>query len=193
MTEIKRLARGDSAVESLRSQAVVGEEALVTMTNDYSPVGGLRIDFFCETIRLSATERCLERRDLWRFCRRIFSIAWVLALALPSRIISSCSQSSRRARKRFISRERSIWHLIQTPVGKCFRKTQFDVLLIFCPPAPEPLTNFSNNSTSLIPSAFIRSSSALVFSVVIRFCIDFRRVSSPQSFAFFPFVWIRLK
>mgnify|MGYP003453310809 CR=1 FL=1 len=138
---------------------------------DYSADGDLRIDFFCERFRLSATLRFFEFRDRGRLVRRIFSIAWVFATALPSRMASSWSQSSRLARKRFISRERSIWHLIQTPVGRCFRKTQFDVLLIFCPPDPEPRTNFSNKSASAIPSAAIRCSSAVSLSDVIGLCM----------------------
>ncbi len=59
---------------------------------------------------------------------------------------------------------------MHTPVGKCFRKTQFDVLLIFCPPAPDPRTNFSNSAPSTIPSAVIRASSAAILSAVIGFC-----------------------
>jgi hypothetical protein len=115
--------------------------------------------------------RFLELRDRGRLVRRIFSIAWVFAMALPSRMASSWSQSSRLARKRFISRERSIWHLMQTPVGRCLRKTQFDVLLIFCPPAPEPRTNFSNKSVSRMPSECIRCSSATILSVVMGLCM----------------------
>lgn len=47
------------------------------------------MDFFCEWLRLSATLRFFELRDLGRFVRRIFSIAWVFATALPSRMASS--------------------------------------------------------------------------------------------------------
>ena len=53
------------------------------------------------------------------------------------------------------------------PVGRCLRKTQLDVLFIFCPPAPEPRTNFSNKCAAVIPSASIRNSNAAIFSEVI--------------------------
>lgn len=106
----------------------------------------LRSCLVLERARLSAMERCFERRERRRFWRRIFSMAWVLAEVLPLAMASNWSQSSRRARKRFISRERSTWHLMAIPLGSCFRKTQFEVLLIFCPPAPEPRTNFSMRS-----------------------------------------------
>lgn len=51
--------------------------------------GGFRIDFFWERLRLSATERFFEFRERGRLVRRIFSIAWVFATALPSRMASS--------------------------------------------------------------------------------------------------------
>lgn len=122
------------------------------------------MDFFRERMRLSATLRVLEFRERGRFWRRSFSIAWVLAVAVPWAMDSNWSHSSRRARKRFISRDRSIWHLMHTPVGRCLRNTQFDVLLIFCPPAPDPRINFSNKSASTIPSAVIRAAKAVIFS-----------------------------
>ena len=131
------------------------------------------MDFFTEIRRLSATDRCFERLERRRFCRRIFSMAWVLAVVLPSRMDSSCSQSSRRARKRLSSRDRSIWHLMQTPLGRCLRNTQLEVLLIFWPPAPEPRTNFSNKSASVMPRAARRCSSAVSFSEVTGFCTDY--------------------
>lgn len=127
-------------------------------------LGDLRNAFLSESFRLSATERCLERLDLRRFWRRSFSIAWVLAEALPLAMASNCAQSSRRARNRFISRERSTWHLMAMPVGRCLRKTQFEVLLTFWPPAPEPRTNFSSRSAVSIPREAIRCSRAEVFS-----------------------------
>ena len=73
------------------------------------------------------------------------------------------SHSSRLARKRFISRERSDWHFISIPEGSCFRYTQLAVLLIFCPPLPEPRMNFSTRSSGRIPRASILASRAFHF------------------------------
>ena len=133
----------------------------------YSLSGDFLRDFFCDRFLLSATVWFFELRDLGRLVRRIFSIAWVLAMDLPSCIDSNWSHNSRFAKKRFISRDRSNWHLMHRPVGRCLRKTQLDVLFIFCPPAPEPRTNFSNKCAAVIPSASIRNSNAAIFSEVI--------------------------
>ena len=61
--------------------------------------------------------------------------------------------------------------LMQMPLGRCFRKTQLFVLLIFCPPAPEPRTNFSSRSFSEMPSAAMRWSRSVSLSEEIGFCI----------------------
>ena len=45
--------------------------------------------FFSESFRLSATDCCFERRERRRFWRRSFSMAWVLAEALPLAMASN--------------------------------------------------------------------------------------------------------
>ena len=51
--------------------------------------------------------------------RRIFSICCCRLERRPFSISSMRSQISRRARKRFISRERWAWHFISIPLGWC--------------------------------------------------------------------------
>ena len=44
-----------------------------------------------------------------------------------------------------------------TPVGRCWSQTVDEVLLIFCPPAPDPRVNVSVTSPGRMPSASSRS------------------------------------
>ena len=110
-------------------------------------------------------------------------------LSLPDRF---------RARKRFNSRERSLWHLIWMPVGACLRYTQDDVLLSFWPPFPPPRINFSIKSSSTIPSLFMRTASWQRFNFVTYWFAMFRvswsvfRISHILSHHFSPLLWLCL-
>jgi hypothetical protein len=62
----------------------------------------------------------------------------------PKRRTERDRRSTRSARRlraslRFCSRERVSWHCTRMPVGRCIREHEIDVLLIDCPPGPEPV------------------------------------------------------
>ena len=60
-------------------------------------------------------------------------------------------------------------------MGRCFRKTQLEVLLIFWPPAPEPRMNFSMRCEGWIPRVSMRVSRAEFFSGEGRFMVGVGR------------------
>ncbi len=88
----------------------------------------LRVDYLSSDFLIFFTsERCrFEAKifscallDLFLFCLRIFSIACLFLLFSRDCNSSILSHSSRLAKNRFNSRERSFWHLISIPVGMC--------------------------------------------------------------------------
>ena len=63
-------------------------------------------------------------------------------------MLSNLARSRFRACFRFCCNDRVSWQSIVIPVGRCVRTTLLLVLFTFCPPFPEPLTNFSSISSS---------------------------------------------
>lgn len=124
-----------------------------------------RNDFFSDRRCFSANKRSLARRERFLFWRRILAISCSAAVFAWLSFASILSRRSLRAKKRLSAWERSFWHFTRIPVGRWWSMTQVEVLLTFCPPAPEERTNCSSMSCSRTPNASMRSSNCFSFSV----------------------------
>lgn len=70
------------------------------------------------------------------------------SLSSPLYATSSFSRKISRARFLFKSTDLVWWHFTTIPVGMCLSTTQLLVLLVACPPGPDPRTNCSSRSSS---------------------------------------------
>lgn len=97
---------------------------------------------FSSSNRLSSSNRRYFRRlffSLLFFFRTSLHFFISGKLSSPFSITSSFLTNIRLAILRFSSLLLVSWHFITIPVGICLNWTQLDVLLIFCPPGPEPI------------------------------------------------------
>lgn len=84
------------------------------------------------------------------FFFRIFSCFFAILLSSLLTIKSTLSVNHFLAIFRFDVRPLWSWQSTVAPVGTWIRHTLLQDLLIFCPPGPDPLTNFSTMSFSSI-------------------------------------------